>query len=83
MDIIKEVRNGIIFNLVCAVEDRVDGADLTRDVGKQLDKQFGFKHSKKIKRGPLTNFLLEMLEGAWDGDKERLNTRIEAWQHSL
>lgn len=66
------LRDKLVEILVDAIDKKVDGKELTKEIDKQLDKKLNVKTSEKIQRGPLSNLLLEMLEGLWEEDLSEL-----------
>ena len=67
MALIDDLKNNLKFIAVKAIDSKVDGRELTRKLDFQLDEALG-KRSEDVQRGPLSNLLMEMLEGLWDED---------------
>jgi len=77
------MKGKIVFLMAQAINKDLRGMDITSKLDDTLDREFGEQSSEKIQRGPLTNFLLEMVEGLWEEDKKELLQHIESWKESL
>ncbi|OQY44621.1 MAG: hypothetical protein B6242_12285 [Anaerolineaceae bacterium 4572_78] len=57
---------GMFAGLVAkAVDERVNGAEITENLDVVLDEQLGERASEKIQRGQVMNLLCEMQEGLY------------------
>ncbi len=74
---LESLRNNFAFIAAKAVDNRVDGKEITRKLDEAMDKQLGNK-SEKIQRGPLTNLLCEMIEGLWEENPDALQKHMIA-----
>lgn len=84
MTTVKEaLRNKILEAVVNAAGEEIDGREVTKNFDKLLDEKFGEGTSEKIQRGAMTDFLLEMVEGLFDEDRNALIARAEAWVKTL
>lgn len=77
------IRNKFLEAAAEAVDNKVNGREITMKLDAQLDTQIGEKTSEKIQRGPMTNLLLEMTEGLWAENLSDLIPAAEEWLESL
>lgn len=77
------VLNNIAFAIIQAIEKEIDGAELSKKLDELMDKRFEDGFSEKLQRGPLTNFLLELVKGLYAEQPIELVRRIEEWQTNL
>jgi len=82
MSLIKSLRNNLAFIGSKALDNKIDGRDITMKLDAQMDAELGNK-SEPIQRGPFTNLLLEMVEGLWDEDIMGLIERVRVWLNDL
>jgi hypothetical protein len=62
-----------------AIDQKVDGRDITRKLEEELDKQLGEATSERIQDGLIFNLLSEMLEGLYEDHPEKLRIKIHNW----
>ncbi len=72
MNIAQIIKGNIAFALSKAVKKKVDGKLIGQDLDKKLDQNLGSKASEKIQRGPLTDIVLDILEGLWEENPDSL-----------
>ena len=77
MDILQEVRSKLAVVVAEAIDKKVNGKDITRQIDKELDARLGEKASERIQRGALTNLLLEMIEGLWEEEENFLRMYVK------
>ena len=82
-DLIKELKGNVSFFVACAIDKKVDGREIGKNIDREADEQFGGVSSEKIQRGPVTNLFLEIIEGLHDEDKGILIKRAETWVSDL
>ena len=73
---IQQIRNKFVEIVAHAVDEKVDGKDITRKLDQELDAKLGPLTSERIQRGVITNLLLEMLQGLWDENPEELKIYV-------
>jgi hypothetical protein len=74
------VISNILLGIISATEKKLDGRDIAKSLESDvIDKTFGETVSEKIQRGPITNFLFELLEGFWSEDTGPLIVKVESW----
>ena len=80
MNIIQNIRNGIILGAMKGADERVDGRKIGKDIIEaKLDEVLGNeKDSDKIQEGPITNFIFEILEGIWHENPAELAVNLQA-----
>jgi|26BtaG_2_1085354.scaffolds.fasta_scaffold05080_4 hypothetical protein len=66
-----------------AIDQKVDGREITRKMDAELDAQLGEKTSERIQRGPTWNLLKEMAEGLFDEDVSALRVELHNWMQDL
>jgi len=80
MDIAKTIKGNLAFVISKIAKGKIDAMKIGKDLDRELDKAVGDKASEKIQRGPLTDLLLDLIEGLWaenpDSFKYHLNERI-------
>jgi len=64
-DLIKTIRDNLMFSISKAIENKVDGKELTKKLDEIMDDKFGEGLSENLQREVITNLLLEMVEGLW------------------
>lgn len=79
----QNLRNQFAVFAATAAEKEIDGREITKKLDAQLDAQLGENASEKVQRGPLTNLLLEMVEGLHDEDQTDLIKRLDEWRVAL
>ena len=72
---IESLRNNTAFVLAKAIDKGIDGREIGKKLDKSMDKELKGK-SEKIQRGPITNLLLELIEGLWDEDLKSLHSYL-------
>ena len=83
MNLKEFVVNNIALAVITAVENQVDGAELSKKLDELMDKKFDLGLSEKLQRGPLANFLLELVEGLYAEEPEEGLKRAEIWASHL
>jgi len=66
-----------------ALDRKINGADLTRKLDKELDAQLGENVSERMQRGLITNTLIEMLIGLWEENPGKLSLLFEGWAERI
>ena len=75
---VKEAFQAKILETVAkAAEEGVDGREYGKGLDEVVDKKIGEGSSEKIQRGPLTNFLMEVVEGLWAEDLQALAKELD------
>ena len=75
--IMEGLRNKMVDLLVSAIDNKLDGAVLTKGLDKILDKKFGKKFSEHFQRTLVVNTLLEMGAGAYSESPTDWADRLE------
>ena len=73
---VRMLRNNLAFVATKAIDKRVDGREIGKGIDQEMDKALG-KKSEKIQRGPMTNLLLEILEGLWNEEPNSLRLYLQ------
>ena len=66
-----------------AIDQKVNGREITEKLDAELDAQLGEKTSERIQRGPLFNLLKEMIEGLFNEDLAALRIQLHNWMQDL
>lgn len=66
-----------------AIDQKVNGREITEKLDAELDAQLGEKTSERIQRGPLFNLLKEMIEGLFAEDIQSLRVALHNWMQDL
>jgi hypothetical protein len=77
------IRDKFLLIATTAIENEVDGREITRKLDAELDKELGPGVSEKLQEGPVANLLFEMVEGLYEDNPAKLLERIEAWKKTL
>ena len=84
MTILDSIRNNVILSVVTAVEKKVDGREIAKDITEDvLVPNLGENVSLRMQREPITQFLTELVEGFWGDDHKALILRMESWIDNL
>lgn len=84
MTIIDSIKNNVILSVINAVEKKVDGREIAKDISEDIIKpNLGEGVSVRLQREPITQFLLEMLEGFWGDDKRAFTDRIMIYANNI
>lgn len=77
MTILESIKNNVILSVVTAVEKKVDGREIAKDISEDIIKpNLGENVTVRMQREPITQFLLELLEGFWGEDRREFTDRI-------
>ena len=71
------LRDKVVDILATAIDNRIDGAELTKGLDKKLDDKLGNKLSEHLQRGVGTNTLLEMGAGFWSENPQEWADRLD------
>lgn len=66
------VKNKLIEGAALAADAKIDGREIGRTLLGQIKSQTNDVSKRKIARGPITNLVLEVVEGLWENDLEAL-----------
>ena len=83
MKLLEALRNFVIVAAAEKTEKKVDGFEIGKKLDMEGDEKLGDKTSNRLARGPLTNFIFEIVEGIWWQDKTALKARISMWLMDL
>lgn len=81
--IAKSMKGSIALIATKKAGESLDGKEITRNLDKIIDEQFGKKHSEKIQRGPISNFLHQMQEGLYEESPMTLAAKYEIWAEQI
>ena len=71
------IKNKLIESAALAADAKIDGRELGRTILKQIQSQTNDRSTRKIARGPVSNLVLEIVEGLWENDLTNLATELE------
>jgi len=71
MDIAQVIKGNLAFAITKILQKKVDAKEVGKELDRKLDQSLGRAGSEKIQRGPLTDILLDLIEGLWS---ENLNS---------
>lgn len=83
MSIGQAIKNKFIESAALAADAKIDGREIGHTIREQIVSQTNAASARKIARGPITNFLSEVLEGLWENDKEALAITVRSWADTL
>jgi hypothetical protein len=83
MKLLDALRNFALIAGAERAEKKVDGFEIGKKLDMEGDAKLGDKTANKLGRGPLTNFIFEIIEGIWWQDRSALKARISTWLISL
>ena len=66
------IKNKLIEGAALAADAKIDGREIGRTLLNQIAGQTNDVSKRKIARGPLSNLILEVVEGLWENDLEAL-----------
>ena len=66
-----------------AIDQKVDGKEITMKLDAELDEQLGEKTSERIQDGLVFNLLTEMIEGLYEDHPEKLRVKLHNWMEEL
>jgi len=66
-----------------AIDQKVDGREITEKLDAEMDAQLGEKTSERIQTGPISNLLREMIEGLYTDNPGKLKIFLHNWQEEL
>ncbi|MFQ5976103.1 MAG: hypothetical protein ACE5J5_07310 [Candidatus Hydrothermarchaeales archaeon] len=78
MSLRKTIVGNLLFSVTKAVDKKVDLKQAAIELDTKTDEKIGEKASEKIQRDPVTNSLLEFIEGLWNEDPKSLAERLRA-----
>ena len=62
------IKNKLIETAALAADAKIDGREVGRTILAQIKAQTNAVSERKIARGPITNVILEIVEGLWEND---------------
>ena len=66
-----------------AIDQKVDGREITEKLDAEMDAQLGEKTSERIQSGPIANLLKEMMEGLFSDTPGKLKTFLHNWKEDI
>ena len=75
--IVKKLRNKVGMVLLTAIDNKLDGAELTKGLEELINEKAGEKLSSHFRKVLLVNTLLEMCAGAYNEDRQECANRLE------
>lgn len=79
MDFAKFLRGEFTKLAIGALDSKLNGADITRELDRKLDKSLGEKKSEKIQLSSIRNLLKEMITGLCEEDPKELRIFLHNW----
>ena len=79
MSIIDAIKGNIAVIAVEKAERNRDGVADGMAIQEQIDKTLKDKYSDKVLRGPVTSYLLELIEGMYEKDYNALKELSSKW----
>lgn len=77
------IKNKLIETAALAADAKIDGREIGRTILSQIKAQTNAVSERKIARGPVSNLVLEVVEGLWENDKAALADELERRVRSL
>jgi hypothetical protein len=77
------IKNKLIEGAALAADAKVDGREIGRTLLAQIAGQTNDVSKRKIARGPVSNLILEVVEGLWENDVTALADELERIARNL
>ena len=77
MNVKQALLNQVLENVAEAADQELNGREYGRELDKLIDAKIGEGTSEKLQRGPVSNFMLEIVEGLWSEDPTALAIELE------
>jgi hypothetical protein len=71
------IKNKLIEGAALAADAKIDGREIGRTILSQIAEQTNDVSKRKIARGPVSNLILEVVEGLWENDATALADELD------